>query len=150
MCKRRFSKQACFVLVLIVLSARSLTAAPQPEEIIDLFAASEIRGAAVVYALGDEEERLFMGYGDAAGSVPIDSRTRFRAGSVSKLLTSLLVLRAVEAGLLGLEDSIGRWLPGSFRDRPEVEIQHLLEHTAGLSGSTYAEYGEQAPGLSPG
>ncbi|MEM9489803.1 MAG: serine hydrolase domain-containing protein, partial [Myxococcota bacterium] len=97
-----------------------------------------------------------------AASVITDSRAgptmsfgapgaRFRAGSVSKLLTSLLVLRAQEAEVLSLDDPVHDHLPGILvgTEADQVTIAHLLEHTGGLAGSGPSEYATNAPGLLP-
>jgi len=106
------------------------------------FDSTAIRGAQVALIESGQVSTLRLGEADK----------RFRAGSVSKLLTSLLVLRAVEAGVLGLDDPVVRWLPGVFGDADGAErvtIAQLLEHTAGVGGSGPSEYAAEEPGLDP-
>jgi CubicO group peptidase (beta-lactamase class C family) len=131
------------------VGARAHAVAPTELDFKKCFEDSAIHGAAVAFLQANTTTVYYHGYTDAASSVPVTARTRFRAGSISKLFTSLLVLRAQQAGVLKLTDSVERWLPGSFGGRSDVRIEHLLEHTAGLEGSSYAEYGAQTPGLSP-
>jgi CubicO group peptidase (beta-lactamase class C family) len=59
-----------------------------------------------------------------------DEATRFPVASVTKLLSSLAALAAVEAGHLELDDEV----PGGPPDRPEpgATVRHLLAHTSGL------------------
>ncbi|MEM6394617.1 MAG: serine hydrolase domain-containing protein [Planctomycetota bacterium] len=112
-------------------------------ELREVFERSAIRGAQVALVQrGGGVQTLSLG----------ESDKRFRAGSVSKLLTALLVMRAVEAGVLALDDPVERWLPGVFGEQDgaaEVTVEMLLEHTAGLAGSGPREYAWQAPGLMP-
>jgi D-alanyl-D-alanine carboxypeptidase len=63
-------------------------------------------------------------------------RLRFPIYSITKTLTALCMLRLQEAGLLRVDDSIQRWLPGLAL--PEsITLAHLLCHTSGLP-----DYGE--------
>ncbi|PIO95424.1 esterase [Pseudomonas syringae] len=85
------------------------------------------------------------GWADREQQIPVTRRTRFRLASLTKLLTSVAVLRLCELGVLDLHASVTHWLP-AFRPRlangrePLITLQHLLSHTSGLS------YGfEQAP-----
>jgi D-alanyl-D-alanine carboxypeptidase len=57
---------------------------------------------------------------------------RFRIGSVTKTFVAALVLRLVEDGELGLDDSVERWLPGLVPAGGEITVRHLLSNTAGL------------------
>lgn len=106
------------------------------------FDASTIRGAQAALVEDGKPSEWQLG----------DADKRFRAGSVSKLLTSLLVLRAQEAGVLNLDDPVEQYLPGVLGDQPgagDVTIAQLLEHTAGLPGSSPREYAANTPGLLP-
>ena len=83
-------------------------------------------------------------YGRAAGladreaRVPMKDDSIFLLASVTKPIVSAAAMRLVEAGSLGLDDSVTRWLPdfrpclsnGHF---PAMTIRQLLTHTAGLS-----------------
>jgi CubicO group peptidase (beta-lactamase class C family) len=64
---------------------------------------------------------------------PVTPATRFHIGSVTKLLTATAVLQLVEAGVLTLDDMLGRWIPEySPPYRDSVRIRHLLAHTSGI------------------
>lgn len=64
----------------------------------------------------------------------------FRIASNTKTWTAAGVLRLVEQGKLGLDDSIARHLPDDYVDRlarggydpRAIRVRHLLNHTAGL------------------
>jgi len=55
---------------------------------------------------------------------------RFRAASISKLLTAQAIARLAEDGTLSLDDDLGRHVP-AFAGRG-VTLRHLLTHTSGL------------------
>ncbi len=111
--------------------------ATQLEQIVEATAIQE--AAAVVIREGQ------------AGAPIGDAARRYRIGSVSKLLTALLVLRAQEAGVLNLEDPVATYLPGVLTGdgADEVSLANLLEHTSGLAGSGPSEYAAHSPGLDP-
>lgn len=123
-------------------------------KISDILDASSIHGlSAAVIKNRNEVDLIAEGHTDFAGQSPVSEHTRFRAGSVSKLLTSILILRAQEAGKLTLHDAVVNVLPEAFfpRERAQkLRLEHLLEHTSGLEGSSYAEYASQQADLSPG
>lgn len=58
--------------------------------------------------------------------------TKFYAGSIGKIFTSVVVLRLIEEGKLNLETQIARWFPG-MRSAENVTINHLLTHTSGIA-----------------
>ena len=77
---------------------------------------------------------------------PTTNTSRYRIASVSKPLTSTLVHRAHQDGLLSLDDPISQYLdlspmPGKTADPrlANVTIRHLLQHLAGFGGQ--AHYG---------
>lgn len=77
------------------------------------------------------------GFGEAGSksSTPARADTVYRAGSISKLVTDLCVLRLVDRGDLALDVPVRRWLPG-FRVQGEggerITLRHLMTHRSGL------------------
>jgi CubicO group peptidase (beta-lactamase class C family) len=68
-------------------------------------------------------------------SSPVDRDTVFDLASLTKVITTTtLAIRAVDDGLLTLDDPVKRWLP-EWRgaDRDEVTIRDLLAHSSGLT-----------------
>jgi CubicO group peptidase (beta-lactamase class C family)/D-alanyl-D-alanine dipeptidase len=72
---------------------------------------------------------------DADGRAPATARTRYRAGSVSKLLTDMAVMRLVEQRRLDLDAPVTRYLP-TFRPRNPyggaITLRLLMTHRSGL------------------
>lgn len=97
-----------------------------------------IVGAVVLAA---QDGRLFYeraaGFADREAAVPAQTRTIFRLASVSKPIVSGLVMQLVEAGRIGLDDAVTRFLP-TFRPRledgtePVISIRQLLTHSSGI------------------
>lgn len=88
---------------------------------------------------------LEKGYGQArlSPAVPVDPRaTLFRLGSVSKALTWIEVLKAVEAGRLRLNAPINDALPQGLRlpaegFRDPVLLKHLMTHAGGFESREF-------------
>ena len=74
-----------------------------------------------------------IGYADAARTQPLQRDSVFSIFSVTKALTNVLVLRAIELGRFALTTRISDLVPAfSGRLRNEISIFHLLTHTSGL------------------
>lgn len=112
-------------------------------ELLGILQGSSVRGAAVVL-IEPEQPLKLLTYGES-GHGPIDANSCFRAGSVSKTFTALLATRLAEQGRFDLQTP----LPEALQPRTEqqcaaaVNAAQLLEHTAGLAGSSHADYGRQ-------
>ena len=67
-------------------------------------------------------------------SPAVTGATIFDLASLTKVIsTTALVMRAVDAGALGLEDHVAAWLRGwRGADRADVTIRDLLLHASGL------------------
>lgn len=89
-------------------------------------------GALLGVARGDRRWRFAAGAEDLLGQRPLSAARTFRAGSIMKLLTGALVLRAVEQGKLSLEDPLARFVP-SFPRASHITVDMLLSHTAGVT-----------------
>jgi len=74
--------------------------------------------------------------------LPILPDDQFVINSVAKMMTATIVLQLVEAGRLGLDDPIARYLPDSliaglhvFQGQEysqSITVRHLLSHTSGI------------------
>ncbi|WP_206794301.1 serine hydrolase [Amycolatopsis sp. MtRt-6] len=73
---------------------------------------------------------------------------RFRIGSTTKTFTSVVVLRLVAEGKLGLDAPVAGYLPELGFD-PRLTVRMLLQHTSGLFNYTgeYYDDGTVAPGI---
>ncbi len=74
-----------------------------------------------------------VGHADSARSRPLRLDSVFSIFSVTKAITNVLVLRAIELGRFALTTRISDLVPefsGSSRDH--IRVHHLLTHTSGL------------------
>ena len=71
------------------------------------------------------------------------SSTLFRIGSISKTYTAVLILKAIEEGLLNLDVKLSAFYP-DFKNADKITIGHLLQHRSGLYNFTnsplYVQY----------
>lgn len=77
---------------------------------------------------------LSRGYGgtDLTAQTPIDDRTVFQLGSVSKQFLAALVVALAADGKLSLDEPVSRHLPGFHLLAQTVSIRNLLTHTSGI------------------
>ncbi|MCF6766390.1 beta-lactamase family protein [Thiotrichales bacterium 19S3-7] len=73
---------------------------------------------------------------NAKGS-PIDHKSLFQIGSVTKSFTSALTLTLIDKGYLTLDDTIGKYFPYTYKNWSKVTIRQLLNMTSGIPN--YAE-----------
>jgi D-alanyl-D-alanine carboxypeptidase len=87
-----------------------------------------------VVVLQDAAVVLSRGYGlaDIASQTPVDERTVFQLGSISKQFLAALVVVLAGDRALSLDDPIGQHLPGLAHVPPTVRVRHLLTHTSGI------------------
>src|SRR5215203_943576 len=73
-----------------------------------------------------------FGLADAENQVPVSPESRFRLGSISKLITVAAAARLVETGKLDLDAPVQRYVP-SFPDKGQpITPRQLAGHLAGI------------------
>jgi CubicO group peptidase (beta-lactamase class C family) len=78
------------------------------------------------------------GEADREAGAPMRRDTIMRFASLTKPIVSVAALALAEAGVIGLDDPVTRFLP-DFRPRtadgsePVITVRHLLTHTSGLT-----------------
>lgn len=99
------------------------------------FSVAVVRNGTVVWSEG-------FGVADVEQGVPVTPVTRFRIGSVSKMLTAAAVGRLVEEGKLDLDAPVQRYVPGFPKKPWPVTTRQLAGHIAGIR-----HYGAETNGL---
>ncbi len=84
--------------------------------------------------LKDGKPFLIRGYGYAnlATKTPVDKKTLFGIGSVSKVITSFALMTLVQEGKMNLSDSILDYVPKAPQQWRNVTIIQLLSHSSGI------------------
>jgi len=114
------------------LSESELTAALRKK--LDAEAATgSFAGAVLVAKNGKPIFDEAYGLADREHKTPNTLKTRFRIGSMNKMFTAVSTLQLVQAGKLGLDDPLGKYLTGyPNKDlAAKVTIHQLLTHTGG-------------------
>ncbi|MCW3464983.1 serine hydrolase domain-containing protein [Chitinophaga nivalis] len=76
-----------------------------------------------------------IGYCDIATSRQADTLTRYRIGSVSKMFTAVLVLKAIEEQKISLQQTLDKYFPQIEHAR-KITIENLLQHRSGIHNFT--------------
>lgn len=114
------------------LSPSELVAAAR-KEIEKQVAADHFSGAVLVVKDGSPVLSEAYGLADREHKIPNTLKTRFRIGSMNKMFTATSILQLAQAGELGLDNTVGKYLT----DYPnkdlanKVTIHQLLTHTGG-------------------
>lgn len=109
-----------------------------------------------------------VGLADREHKIPNTVKTRFRLGSMNKMITATATLQLVQAGKIALDAPLGKYLPDyPNKEIAKVTIHQLLTHTGGtgdffgpefdahrLELRTHADYvklfGNRGPEFAPG
>jgi CubicO group peptidase (beta-lactamase class C family) len=86
--------------------------------------------SAAVFEDGEVTWSEAVGLADAASGAPATPETQYRIGSITKVFTTLAVLRLRDHGVLDLDDPLERHLPGT--PLGELRLRGMLSHTSGL------------------
>lgn len=100
-------------------------------------ASSGIPGAALSIYTPNHDEPLTYSSGTSLlhGGAPINNKTLFQAGSITKSFTAMVILKLEAEGKLNIDDPITRYLP-QYPQWHNVTIRQLLNHTSGISNYT--------------
>jgi CubicO group peptidase (beta-lactamase class C family) len=79
-----------------------------------------------------------VGYAQLGDSLIADSLTRYRIGSISKVFTATLTLKAAEEGKITLQTSLSKYFP-KIQHSDSITIENLLNHSSGIYDFTLDE-----------
>jgi CubicO group peptidase (beta-lactamase class C family) len=128
---------------------------PSITKLADSMAALHVPGVSVAVIRAGKIEWA-RGFGvTKVGGPPVTPETLFQAGSISKPVAAVAVLRLAESGKLNLDADVNQYLktwkvPGNeFTSKRKVTLRELLTHTAGVTVHGFPGYaaGEQMPTL---
>ncbi|MFC8492674.1 serine hydrolase domain-containing protein [Streptomyces sp. NPDC057235] len=87
-----------------------------------------------------------VGVQDRVKGTPMDVRSRFRIGSVSKTFSAVVLLQLVQEKRLKLDSPVNTYLPGLLPD-DRITVRHLLTHRSGLADYTDPMFADTVPGF---
>lgn len=86
-----------------------------------------------------------IGYSDLDEEIKATTESEYKIGSISKSFTAVLVMQAVEKGLLTLETTLDNYFP-SIKNSEQITIEQMLRHRSGIAnyftGFTMSYYEE--------
>jgi len=85
--------------------------------------------------------RQTFGRGNTAGKKP-SPKAMYGVGSVSKTVTAIAVMQLVDEGKVSLDAPVVRYIPDFSMKSPQyrqITVRMLLNHSAGLPGTDYAD-----------
>jgi D-alanyl-D-alanine carboxypeptidase len=92
---------------------------------------NDVPGAIVGMRLGDGEPLIVVDGEDVESGAPLAADGAFEIASITKTFTGALALDLIDAGELGLDDTIDLYVKG-FPNGDRITIRQLLTHTSGL------------------
>jgi D-alanyl-D-alanine carboxypeptidase len=79
-----------------------------------------------------------FGFADVEGKIPATSATKYRVGSISKMFTSALILKAMEEGKISLDQKIDKFFP-EIENASDITVSQLMNHRSGIHSFTSDE-----------
>lgn len=141
------------VYLLSISAVKASTTAPQSMTIEELdmqisTIAEQANLPSVAYALMDKSNVEWMqvkGMANIEKQRKAGKQTLYRIGSVSKMLTSIAIMKLVEQGRLHLDDEVASLVPkvtffNPWQETHPVRVVHLLEHTTGWDDLALKEF----------
>jgi beta-lactamase class C len=93
---------------------------------------NHIPGVAVELFIAGKPSSYNFGYADAVKKKPVTQQTIFEIGSISKIMTSILLAQQIDAAKIQIDDSITTVLPHLPTAFDDISFKNLATHTSGL------------------
>ncbi|MEV6957036.1 serine hydrolase domain-containing protein [Streptomyces sp. NPDC051183] len=87
-----------------------------------------------------------LGVRDKTTGEAMDTKARFRIGSVTKTFSTVVLLQLVAEKKIELDTAVNHYLPGLLPD-DRITVRHLLTHRSGLADYTNAMFDKTVPGF---
>jgi serine beta-lactamase-like protein LACTB, mitochondrial len=106
-----------------------------------IVARSGLPGASLAFGANDARWAAAAGYASLELQAPVTIQTKFRVGSVSKVLTNAALLRLVQTGRLRLDGTVGYYMPEVPDHIKPITIRQLASHLGGIRHAVSADAG---------
>lgn len=93
---------------------------------------NKFMGSVAVSKNGEIIYTKTIGLVDVESNLKATENSKYRIGSISKSLTTVLVLKAVEEKKFDLNQTIDKWFP-TITNAKKITIKHLLSHRSGVN-----------------
>lgn len=126
------------------------------EEEIDYLVEQYSEVGAAIGVINNQQEQIVLFYGTKTlnENDPPDANTVFQIGSIAKIFTCTLLADMILQGTVGLEETVGYYLPAEQVTIPtfnsvEVKIKHLATHSSGIPKRPHGSSYPVPPGYDP-
>ncbi|MBN2729148.1 MAG: beta-lactamase family protein [Bacteroidales bacterium] len=121
------------------------------KRILRMMKSAQVQGLSI--AIVDSSGMIWhkgYGYKDVKEKIPVDSKTIFCVGSISKLFTSIAIMQLYEQGKLDIHKPVRQYIPefkplGSDDFLDEITIKSILMHQSGLPSDNLAMFFTEKP-----
>jgi len=93
----------------------------------------EVPGAAVIVYINGQPETYYYGVADKEKNIPVSKHTIFELGSVSKVMTNLILAAELDMAKLQLDTKVSSLVPELPETFSKITLQQLATHTSGLA-----------------
>lgn len=133
---RRALAALCSLLALAAAPARADASDARVQTLLQAIDREQLAMGSFALQRGDAPPlQLSIGHARLAegpqAAQPARADTRYRIGSISKLMTAVMVLQLADEGRLALDEPIARWYP-TLPEAGRTTVAHLLGHRSGL------------------
>lgn len=80
------------------------------------------------------------GFSDIENQIAVQPNSLFRIASISKLITSVAVVKLAQDGMVNLDEDIKKYLPYLTKLNGKVTLRNILSHTSGLRAYRGGEF----------
>lgn len=122
--------------LLLTLAATTLYAKTPAQVVNDTMqsylAAQAIPGAAVILIVDGKPEAHYFGVENLETKQPVTQDTIFELGSITKLMTTLLVAQEIDYAKIKLKEPITKYVPTLPASFSGITVRQLATHTGGM------------------
>lgn len=100
-----------------------------------LEAGNKLMGSVTLSHEGEVIYQKAIGYADLESGIKAEPDFKYRVGSISKMFTAVLVMKAVEQGKLSLGQTIDAFFP-ELENASKITVSQLMNHRSGIFSVT--------------
>jgi len=135
-------KKSFITSILLLITSICLAQELDTQKLDSLFdlleSHNKFMGSLAVSQNGKSLYQKTIGYVNIEDSIKSNHSTKYRVGSISKMFTASLILKAVEENKLALDDTLDQFYP-EIVNANKITIKNLLSHSSGIHDFTRNE-----------
>jgi CubicO group peptidase (beta-lactamase class C family) len=125
-----------FVVVFLFVQLHAQSVEQKIDELLTAYATqNKLNGVVLVGEKGKIIYQKGFGYRNAEEKIPNDVNSIFQIGSITKQITSAVIMQLQQEGKLSVQDKLSKYFSG-FANGDKITIENLLTHTSGIHNYT--------------